>query len=111
MNTRNILTLTLLAVSLTLSAAIPKEIRLTSRQQTNSISNEIATILFEKGIEEEKAQSLSVSIMNTDEELFSFLVDNYASHCQIDKKSIYEELSKLALQKKSVDFAFLILLR
>ncbi len=111
MITRKILTLTLLTVTLTLNASIPRDLRNTTRQQSNSITNRVATILFNRGIEEHKAHELSQAIINTNEEVFSMMLENFADTCAIDKESIYQELSKIALSKKSADFtsyAFLV---
>ena len=104
MITRKILTLTLLTVTLTLNASIPRELRTITRQENNSISNRVANILFERGIDASKAQELSQAIIKTDEKLFSIMLENFSTHCEIDKETIYQELSKIALSKKSVDF-------
>ena len=104
MITRKILTLTLLTVSLTLNASIPRELRTNTRQENKSISNRVATILFQRGIDSNKAQELSQAIINTNEKLFSIMLKNFSTHCKIETESIYQELSKLALSKKSVDF-------
>jgi len=105
MKTRNILTLTLLATTLTLGAAVPKEINHTIKQQTNSISSQIANTLFNRGIELEKAQELSHNIITVDEELFSFMIQTYSNETGIQLNEIYHELGKLALSKKNVDFS------
>jgi hypothetical protein len=55
MNTKQLLTLTLLATALTLNAAIPKEYHRTYKQQANSLSQVLANILYKRGIEKEKA--------------------------------------------------------
>jgi len=105
MTTRNILTLTLLATTLTLGAAVPRELNATVKQRSNSISNKIANTLFSRGIELDKAQELSLNIINVNEELFSFMVQTYSTETGIQLDEIYHELGKLALSKKSVDFS------
>ena len=105
MTTTKILALTLLATTLTLGAATPKEIRNTTKQRTNSISNAIATILYRRGIEEHKALELSRTIMTTNEELYSLMVLNFISHTQLPKERVLDYLSKQALYKKSTDFS------
>ncbi len=103
MLTRKILTLTLLATTLTLSAAVQVEARETIRQQTNSISNEIADILFKRGIDEDKALLLSRAVITTNEELFSLMLNNLINTTNINKNALLEYLSKEALYKRSVD--------
>jgi len=105
MKSRNILTLTLLATTLTLGAAVPRELNATVRQQSNSISNQITITLYNRGIELEKAQELSHNLINVNEELFSFMVQTYSSETGIGLEKIYHELGKLALNKKDVDFS------
>jgi len=105
MKTRNILTLTLLATTLTLGAAVPRELNATVKQKSNSISNQIANTLYNRGIEIKKAHELSHNLINVDEELFSFMVQTYSNETGIELNEINHELGKLALNKKSVDFS------
>ncbi|MEA2072326.1 MAG: hypothetical protein U9O86_01980 [Campylobacterota bacterium] len=106
MTTTKILTLTLLATTLTLGAAVPRELNATTKQRTNSISNQVASTLYRRGIDENVAKELSESILNnTDEELFALLTKNYANDSGIKLEEIYTELGKLALQRKNVDFS------
>jgi uncharacterized membrane protein YheB (UPF0754 family) len=105
MTTRTILTLTLLATTLTLSAAVPKEVRETTRQQTNSISKAIASVLYRRGIEEDKAIELSSALISTDEELFSLMLHNLIFMTGLHKEEVLEYLGKQALNKKRVDLS------
>lgn len=105
MTTRKILTLTLLATTLTLGAAVPRELIKTTKQQSNSISNKIANTLYRRGIEADKAQELSQTIINVDEEVFAFMVQTYATSTGMPLDEIYHELGKMALTKKQVDFS------
>ena len=105
MTTTKILTLTLLATTLTLGAAIPRELNATTKQQANSISNQLASTLYRRGIDEHKAQELVEMMINsTDEELFSFMVQSFSKESGINLDLIYTQLSNLALQRKNVDF-------
>lgn len=105
MTTRKILTLTLLATTLTLGAAVPRELNATSKQQSNSISNQIANTLYRRGIEEDTAQELSQDIINVDEEVFAYMLQTYATSTGIPLDKLYHELGKMALAKKQVDFS------
>ena len=111
MTTKQILSLTLLATTLTLNAAVPKELFATTKQRANSISNAVASILYRKGIEEDKALELSKAIITADEELFSIMLHNLLNSTGLRKEAVLEYLSKQALMKKSVDlssYSFLV---
>jgi len=105
MTTKNLLISTLLATSLTLGASSPVEFIQTTKQHSNSISTQIAVSLHARGIEEETAHKLSQSVINTDEELFAYMVKTFSSETGITMKEISYELGKMALNKKRADFS------
>ena len=105
MTTRKILTLTLLATALTLNATALHQQVPTKIQQTNSISSQVANTLYRRGIEADRAKELSHSIIDTDEELFLYMVQIFSHDSGIAMNDIYNELAKMALNKKSVDFS------
>lgn len=106
MTTRKILTLTLLATTLTLGAAVPREFNQTTKEQRKSISSQIAATLSKRGIEEKKAQEFVQEMLkSTDQEVFTFMVQTFSNESSININAIYEELGKRALQKKNVDFS------
>jgi hypothetical protein len=104
MYTRQLLALTLLATSLTLNAAIPKQYVITYKQQENSIASTLANILYKRGIEKEKALEISQKFASENEELFALMLNNLLNMSSLPKEKVLEQLSTMALQRKSVDF-------
>ncbi len=105
MKTIQLLTLTLLATSLTLgSVTLPNKTPSTIQQQ-NSISNSIATSLYRRGLEKESAIKITKNIIDENEELFSLMLHNYLNKISINQDAIFTELGQLALLKKDVDFS------
>jgi len=112
--TIKLLTLTLLVTTLTLNASFPKEIRLVTKQRSNSISANIANILHKRGLEEERAIEMAENLVGENEELFSLMINNFLNATSIKHDELFDILSKLALQRKKVDFSsysFLIKLK
>ncbi|MDF1882706.1 hypothetical protein JHD49_01995 [Sulfurimonas sp. SAG-AH-194-C21] len=102
--TTKILTLTLLATALAFSSVIPKEQTRTSKQQSNSISTQIAYTLVKRGIDDDKALQIAQNFISENEELFFIMVSNYLHHTNIKREALFNELSKLALLRKKADF-------
>jgi len=103
--TRKILTLTLLATTLAFSSALPREISKTIKQQSNSISTNIARTLVKRGIDENKALEIAQNCTNANEDLSSIMVSNYLHNTDTTQEAFYDELSKLALLRKKADFS------
>jgi len=103
--TTKLLTLTLLVTSLTLSASIPKEIRLITKQRSHSISITIANLLHKRGLDEDKAIEIAKELVGANEELFSLMVNNFLNATTISHDELFTELSKLALQRKKLDLS------
>jgi len=105
MITKNLLSLTLLATALTLNAAMPKEYTRTSIQHANSISTRIANILYNRGIDKDKALEISQNFIHENEELFTLTLHTFVSHTSFTQEEVLERLSMMALQKRNVDFS------
>ena len=105
MNTKNLLTLTLLATALTLNAALPKQYAHTSKQQANSISALIANILFNRGIDKDKALEISKNCTHENDELFALTLHNFINNSPFTQEEVLQRLSTMALQRKSIDFS------
>ncbi len=103
--TTKILTLTLLATVLVFTSATPRETTRTSKQQSNSISTNIAKTLARRGIEDDKALEIAQSFTNEDEELLPAMISNYLHHTDIKQKELFNELGRLALLRKKADFS------
>jgi hypothetical protein len=105
MNTKQLLSLTLLATALTLNAALPKEYNLTYKEQANSVSLILASILYKRGIEKEKALEISQKFTGENEELFTLMLNNLLNSSQYKQEEVFERLSLMALQRKSIDLS------
>jgi len=105
MNTKQLLTLTLLTTVLTLNAALPKEYITTYRQQANSLSLALADLLYKRGIEKDKAMEISNEFTTQNEELFTLMLNNFIHHSEVNKERLLEKLSYVALQRKSIDLS------
>ena len=105
MTTKNLLLSTLLATGLTLGATTTLQSLPKAQTQSFSISTQIVSSLYSKGLEEEKAYELTLAMINTDEELFTFMVQNFSHKSDISMGKISHELGKIALNRKKADFS------
>ena len=111
MTTRQLLSVTLLATTLTLNAATPIEIRVTTKQQSASVSTAVANILFRRGIEKKKAFELAKRVTTEDEDLFALMLHSYLKSTSLHQEDVLEVLAKFALNATEVDlsaYSFLI---
>ena len=105
MTTKSLLSLTLLATALTLNAALPKDYTRTSIQKANSISARIANILYNRGIDKDKAIEISQNFIHGREELFTLTLYTFVNNSSFTQEEVLERLSMMALQKRNVDFS------
>ena len=105
MTTRTILTITLLATSLTLNAIVPQTTIEHQQVQQNSISKIIESSLFQRGIDKSKAQELSQVLIGSDEELASLMIHNYIHTTGLKHEDVYFQLGNLALMQQKIDFS------
>jgi hypothetical protein len=103
MTTKQLLSLTLLATSLTLNAAVTRTTQHTSIQKSNSISHILFTLLKDKGIEDKSAKKISSTFIGENEELLSLMIKNYLTKTKIKPDRLYTELSRLALKKEKLN--------
>lgn len=103
MYTKQLLALTLLATSLTLNAALPKEYLRSYKQQTKSITSLLGSVLYKRGIEKENALEISKKFIGEDEELFTLMFNNLLNYTPLKQEELLEKLSHMALQKKALD--------
>lgn len=111
MTTRQILSLTLLVTTLTLNAASTKEVILSTKQQSNSISTAIANILYKKGIEKDSALEITNTMICENEKLFSVMLKNYTIAMSANHNDVLNTLAQFALHSKKADltsYSFLI---
>jgi len=105
MTTKNLLISTLLATSLTLGASAPRQRTQVSQEKSISVPTQIVASLYNRGIERDAAKKLTQNMINTDEELFSLMVENFSSESEISMDDLSHELGKMALNRKVADFS------
>ena len=104
-NSKRFLALTFLATTLVLSAAIPQTTFLSTKQQSSSISSQITSTLYKRGLDEETAKELSQKLVQDNDELLSLMINNLINNSSLTKNEIINYLSKQALLKKRVDLS------
>ncbi len=102
MTKNNIISSTLLASALTISSLGTVNLSANQQIKRGNVSSNIASILYNRGLDKDVAQDISKSFID-DEELFALRVDNLEKGCSIlNRNEILDYLSKAALCKKSV---------
>ena len=102
MNNIKILTATLLASTLTLSAVSISTIQNQTKLKINSISLRVAKILEQRGIDEKFSQKIANDFFNDNELAAIFMIKNIENRSSsLKEKDILEYLSTQALYKKS----------
>jgi len=104
MATKQILSLTLLTTALMLNASTPIEIRVTTRQQSTSLSTTIANILFKRGLEKETAFKIAKKVIGENETLFSMMLQNYIKTTASNQDAVLKLLTQYALTNTKTDF-------
>jgi len=75
-----------------------------SINKPDSISFNIARILYSRGLNDSAAREIAESFLEEDEELFALMLKNIISDCGVlSENEIMNYLSSLALQRKSID--------
>jgi len=105
MNTKQLLSLTLLATALTLNAGVPKQYILSTKQKANSLSSTLANILYKRGIEKDKAVEITKGFINENEELFTLMLNNLLNNSVLSQEKVLTQLSTMALQRKNIDLS------
>lgn len=104
MNNIKILTATLLASTLTLSAFNVQTVQHKVQLKINSISLLVAKILQQRGIDEKASKDIANNFFQKNEILAGFMVQNLEQGSSIfNEKNILEYLSTQALYKKSFE--------
>ncbi|MFT7003884.1 MAG: hypothetical protein ACJAWW_001236 [Sulfurimonas sp.] len=101
---QNILSSVLLVSSLTLTLTITTSLTANTQFNVNSISNSIATTLYNKGLDEDVSKELAENVLNIDENLFALMLHNlqHGYNNKLSKTEILNFLSTQALMKKSI---------
>ena len=106
MNKQNIIRITLFISVLVFNPAIADTLRIASNIQTNlniNITEEIASTLYKRGLEQKVAKERVEELIKGDAELFVMMLNNLLYGCDdIAKEEIVKYLSKAALHKQIV---------
>jgi len=106
MNKQNIIRITLFVSILIFNPAVADTLRSATNLQTNintTITENIASILYKRGLEEKAAKERAEEFVEDDERLFALMLDNLLYGCSdITKEEILEHLSTAALHRKSI---------
>jgi len=106
MNKQNIIRITLFVSVLVFSPAIADTLRIATNIQTNlniNITEEIASTLYKRGLEQKVANERVEELIKGDAELFVMMLNNLLYGCDdIAREEIVKYLSKAALHKQIV---------
>jgi hypothetical protein len=108
MNKQNFLTLTLIISGLALNPVMADLVvdRAVSTQNINhSISSNIASILYNRGLEEETAEELAAVVVDEEDEIFlAMLLQTLDAKKIVSREEVLDHLSSVALHKQKIDF-------
>ena len=106
MNKQNIIRITLFISVLVFNPAIADTLRIATNTQTNlniNITEEIASTLYKRGLEQKVAKERAEELVKGDAELFAMMLNNLLYGCDdIAREEIVKYLSKAALHKQIV---------
>ena len=107
MDKRSFITVSILVSALAFNPLLATEVNTTltnsTQRQTASVSNNIASLLYKRGLDEEAAEALS-SKMIEDDTLFEAMLNNLMDHySDINREDIFEELATMALHRQEID--------
>ena len=108
MDKKHFITVSLLLSALAFNPLVANELylsQISSQRQANTISSEIASLLYSRGLDEEVALELSEELVE-DNEFFEAMLSNLLNHHpDITTDALFEYLSTVALHKQSIDLS------
>jgi len=108
MGKRNFIGVTLLVSALAYNPLIATELNTnvtSSQRQIQTITNSIASLLYNRGLEEDAAYALSKDLID-DDELFETMLNHLlANYSDISKEELLEHFSTAALYRQEIDLA------
>jgi len=105
MDKRNLISVTLLVTALAFNPLFAQYSNKANQLvQENRITTKIASILHQRGLDEDAAKEISENLVKEDEELFALMLNNLLHSCDIvEKDEILEYLSRAALHRQNVN--------
>ena len=108
MNKQNFLTLTLIISGLALNPVMADAtltVAASTQNINHSISSSIASILYNRGLEEETAEELAAVVVDEEDEMFlAMLLQTLEAKNIVSREEVLEHLSSVALHKQKIDF-------
>ncbi|MEA2047164.1 MAG: hypothetical protein U9O64_01805 [Campylobacterota bacterium] len=110
MHKQNIITLSLIISGLAINPVVADSdeiIRVNKERQniTRSVSNSISSILYDRGIDKEKANEMAQEIVNKADEVFlSLMIQMLEQKNIVTHGEVLEYLSTAALYREKIDF-------
>ena len=107
MNKQNIIRITLFVSILVFNHAVADTLRLTTNIQSNlstTITEDIASILYSRGLGEEAAKKRAKEFVRDDARIFTLMLNNLLYGCSdISKEEILEYLGTAALHRQNIE--------
>ncbi|MFC2057915.1 hypothetical protein ACFLR6_03150 [Campylobacterota bacterium] len=107
MKKHNFISITLIISGLVLNPLIANTAvnRLTHIQTTNqTIKSSIASILYNRGIDEDAAEEISNNLLDEDETLLAMMLQNLEKECIVSRDEILDYMSTAALYRQNIHF-------
>ena len=108
MNKQNFITLTLIISGLALHPVMADTEfnRISQSQNINhSVAASISSILYNRGIDEDVADEMSLNLVNEEDELFlTMMIQMLDERNIVSREEVLEYLSTAALHKQTIDF-------
>jgi len=107
MDKRNLISVTLLVSALAFNPLVAQQLNanINIQIERNTVSSSIASILHKRGLDEDAAQVISNNLIDEEDELFAFMIENLINECSdLSKEEVLEYLSTAALYRHNVRF-------
>jgi len=108
MDKKHFITVSLLLSALAFNPLVANELylnQISSQRQVNTISSQVASLLYSRGLDEEVADELSEGLVD-DNELFEAMLSNLLNHYpDITTDALFEHLSTVALHRQNIDLS------
>jgi hypothetical protein len=111
MDKRHFISMTVLVSALALNPLSATAVQVnvsqnSSQQQTNSLSNTIASYLYKRGLDEDAAYELSQKFVDEHDDILEGMVNHLVyAYTEVSHDEIFEYLSTAALHRQKIDLS------
>lgn len=109
MDKRNFVSVTLLISALAFNPLIANDTHTNatnSLRHANTLTQSIASALYNRGLDEDAAHNLSQDLVDENDELLDMMIHNLVSvYHDVSYEEVVDHLSMLALHRQSIDLA------